>query len=105
MKKRSAQSILEYIGVSLVFATAGILAFAAANNQMILNFRGTYGSATNTLIGKVLGPNNAEPWPQGMNPDADPVETDFEEPGFCMSMSDDPDSCTSGYGTQPDQEG
>ena len=102
MKKRSAQSILEYIGVALVFTTAGILTFAAANNEMMLNYRGMYGSVNNTLIGNILGPNNAEPWPEGFNPNLDPVETELGEEGFCTHISGDPESCTEGSGTQGD---
>jgi hypothetical protein len=95
MKKRNAQSILEYIGVALVFTTAGILTFAAANNEMMLGLRGTYGNTTNSLIGRVLGPNDAEPWPEGWNPDTEPVPRDIEDEGYCQQLSDDSESCTS----------
>jgi len=92
---KRAQSIMEYIGVSLAFTLAGVLFFAAANNAMVLEFRGgpnTMGG--NSQIAKVIGPNNAVPWPQGWNPDTGPVETDLNAAGYCQQL--DSEDCSHG---------
>jgi len=92
---KKAQSIMEYIGVSLAFTTAGVLFFAAANNAMVLELRG--GPATvggNNLISQVIGPNNAVPWPNGWNPDTGPVEIGLDDPGYCQQL--DSEDCSYG---------
>ena len=86
--------------MALVFTTAGILTFAAVNNTMILNLRGSQANSGNTLVGKILGPNNSEAWPENWNPDTQPVERDLGEEGFCQQLNEDGESCTEGHGTE-----
>lgn len=92
---KNAQSIMEYIGVSVAFTTAGVLFFAAANNALVLNLRGGVNSTGgNTMISQVIGPNNAVPWPAGWNPDTGPVQIPEDEPGYCQQFGDE--DCSQG---------
>ena len=99
---RRAQSMLEYIGVSAVFATAGILAFTAANKEIIMYHRGLYNNVgQDTLIRNIIGANNNEPWPNAIEWDPDLVQTEIEldAVGFCQGLGDE-EECGSGSGSQ-----
>ena len=86
---RRAQSIMEYLGVFVVFGTAGILVFAAANKQIVIEMRGTQETlGTNTIIDGIIGPNDSQPWPNGWNPDLNAVEMDENEVGYCQQFSE-----------------
>lgn len=80
---------MEYIGVSLAFTTAGVLFFVAANRAMVIELRGTADSmGGNSQISKIIGPNNAVPWPPGWNPDTTPVKIDSGNPSSFKQLSD-----------------
>jgi len=59
LKKSKGQSVLEYILVSLAFATAGFLVFVSTNKGIFLEKRGEKDSYQTKLIGKVLEDNTA----------------------------------------------
>ena len=59
LKTKRSQSVLEYILVSLAFATAGFLVFISTNKGIFLEKRGDSSNYQEKLVGKILEDNTA----------------------------------------------
>ncbi len=89
MKKKIAQSVLEYLGVSAVFAGVGIGTFLAVNQATVFNLRGTEANyeSTDTLLGKTI--DSEAQWPEGLEePKVD--EPRLDEPRLDEPRLDEP---------------
>ena len=67
MKKKLAQSVLEYLGASAVFAGVGIGTFLIVNQAAVVDIRGTEDNyeSNDTLLGKTLEDHDGQQWPEG----------------------------------------